>query len=169
MKLFLIKIWAPGLFHSGVEKDEIIQVKIIENVDIKSHKLTKVQFYDRTLKRRFEFFTNLFENRADLIAALFKLRWQIELFKQLKQNFPLKFFLGNNENANKIQINCALIANLLMTAVQKKLTRYWAFLNLVSFCKIHLFNYTHLLRFLEKPGKDWQEVSDEPPQLTLFT
>lgn len=156
--------------HSGVEKDEIIQINVTENGENKLLKLRKVQFYDRTLKRRFEFLTNLFEIRADLIAALYKLRWQIELlFKQLKQNFPLKYFLGDNENAIKIQIYCALIANLLMTAVQKKLQRHWAFSNLVSFCKIHLFNYIHLLRFLENPDKDWQVVSDESTQLTLFT
>ncbi len=62
--------------------------------------------------------------RADLIAAIYKLRWQIELlFKQLKQNFPLKYFLEDNKNAVKIQIYCALIANLLITVVQKILKR----------------------------------------------
>jgi len=65
------------------------------------------------LKRTFEFLTNLFEMRLDLVSAIYKLRWQIEtLFKQLKQNFPLKYFLADNENAIKIQIYCALIANL---------------------------------------------------------
>ena len=94
--------------------------------------------------------------RADLVAAIYKLRWQIELlFKQLKQNFPLKYFLGDNENAIKIQIYCALIANLLMTVIQKTLKKSWAFSNLVSFCKIHLFNYIHLMLFLENPDKDW--------------
>jgi len=52
--------------------------------------LRKVQFYDRVLKRRFELLTNLFEMRADLIAAIYKPRLQIELLlKQLKQNFPI--------------------------------------------------------------------------------
>jgi len=107
--------------------------------------------------------------RADLVAAIYKLRWQIELlFKQLKQNFPLKYFLGDNENAIKIQIYCVLIANLLMTVVQKMLKRSWAFSNLVSFCKIHLFNYIHLLRFLENPDKDWQKEQVELHQLSLF-
>ena len=155
--------------HSGVEKDEIIVVTIKENNKEKPLKLRKVQFYDRVLKRRFEFITNLFEMRADLIAGIYKLRWQIELlFKQLKQNFPLKYFLGDNENAIKIQIYCALIANLLMTVIQKMLKRKWAFSNLVSFCKIHLFNYIHLLRFLENPDKDWQKSYDELMQPTLF-
>jgi len=155
--------------HSGVEKDEITVVTLKENNKEKPLKLRKVQFYDRVLKRRFEFITNLFEMRADLIAGIYKLRWQIELlFKQLKQNFPLKYFLGDNENAIKIQIYCALIANLLMTVVQKMLKRQWAFSNLVSFCKIHLFNYIHLLRFLENPDRDWQKSYDELMQPSLF-
>lgn len=155
--------------HSGVEKDEIIEIQVKNDKSTKPLKLRKVQFYDRVLKRRFEFLTNLFEMRADLIAAIYKVRWQIELlFKQLKQNFPLKYFLGDNENAIKIQIYCALIANLLMTVVQKMLKRQWAFSNLVSFCKIHLFNYLHLLRFLENPDKDWQKTYDELMQPSLF-
>ncbi len=155
--------------HCGVEKDEIIVVTIKENNKDIPLKLRKVQFYDRVLKRRFEFITNLFDMRADLIAGIYKLRWQIELlFKQLKQNFPLKYFLGDNENAIKIQIYCALIANLLMTVVQKMLKKKWAFSNLVSFCKIHLFNYIHLLRFLENPDKDWQKTYDELMQPSLF-
>ena len=155
--------------HSGVLSDEIIEFTILENNSNRKLKLRKVTFYDRVLKREFEFLTNLFEMRADLIAAIYKLRWQIELlFKQLKQNFPLKYFLGDNENAIKIQIYCALIANLLMTVVQKKLKRRWAFSNLVSFCKIHLFNYLHLFRFLENPDRDWQKTYDELMQPTLF-
>ncbi len=155
--------------HSSVEKDEIIELQVKDNNITRPLKLRKVQFYDRVLKRRFEFLTNLFEMRADLIAGIYKLRWQIELlFKQLKQNFPLKYFLGDNENAIKIQIYCALIANLLMTVVQKTLKRPWAFSNLVSFCKIHLFNYIHLFRFLENPDKDWQKTYDELMQPTLF-
>lgn len=111
--------------------------------------MRKICFYDRSQKLEFEFITNLFEIRADMVAAIYKLRWQIEsLFKQLKQNFPLNYFHGDNENAIKIQIYCALIANLLMTVIQKTLKNSWAFSNLVSFCKIHLFNYFPLLNFL---------------------
>ena len=155
--------------HSGVLEDQIIELTVKDGKDISKLKLRKVRFYDRQLKREFEFLTNLFEMRADLIAAIYKLRWQIELlFKQLKQNFPLKYFLGDNENAIKIQIYCALIANLLMTVIQKQLKRRWAFSNLVSFCKIHLFNYIHLIRFLENPDKDWQVIQFNQEQLALF-
>jgi len=155
--------------HSGVLSDEIISINVKENTDNKTLQLRRICFYDRELKRQFEFLTNLFDMRPDLVAALYKLRWQIELlFKQFKQNFPLNYFLGDNENAIKIQIYCALIANLLMTVIQKKLKRPWAFSNLVSFCKIHLFNYIHLLNFLENPEKDWQENSVSNIQFALF-
>ena len=155
--------------HSGVLEDMIIEITVKENTSQRKLKLRKIHFYDRILKREFEFLTNLFEMRADLVAAIYKLRWQIELlFKQLKQNFPLKYFLGDNENAIKIQIYCALIANLLMTVIQKRLKKNWAFSNLVSFCKIHLFNYIHLIRFLENPDKDWQKTYQNSQQYNLF-
>ena len=80
----------------------------------------------------------------------------------------MKYFHGDNENAIKVQIYCTLIANLLMTVVQKTLKRSWAFSNLVSFCKIHLFNYIHLLNFLENPDKDWQKTLRNEEQLSLF-
>ena len=100
--------------------------------------------------------TNNFDLQADKIANIYMKRWQIELLcKQLKQNFPLKFFLGDNENAIKIQIWCALIVNLLLTVIRKKIKRKWAFSNLASFCRLHLFNYIHLTKFLENPEKDW--------------
>lgn len=155
--------------HSGVLEDEIIEITVKENETVSKLKLRKVRFYDRALKREFEFLTNLFDMRPDLVAAIYKLRWQIELlFKQLKQNFPLKYFLGDNENAIKIQIYCALIANLLMTVIQKTLKKSWAFSNLVSFCKIHLFNYIHLMNFLENPDKDWSKTAPPTIQYNLF-
>ena len=155
--------------HSGVLQDEIIELTVKETNQTSKIRLRKIIFYDRVLKRKFEFLTNMFDMRADMVAAIYKLRWQIEsLFKQLKQNFPLKYFLGDNENAIKIQIYCALIANLLMTVVQKNVKRKWAFSNLVSFCKIHLFNYIHLIRFLENPDKDWQKTIKFENQFILF-
>jgi len=155
--------------HSGVKEDEIITLTVKDGDNTSKLNLRKIRFYDRVLKREFEFLTNLFEMRADLVAAIYKLRWQIELlFKQLKQNFPLKYFLGDNENAIKIQIYCTLITNLLMTVIQKTLKRSWTFSNLVSFCKIHLFNYIHLLNFLENPDKDWQKTFERLKQPSLF-
>ena len=159
----------PENIHSGVLQDEIIEIEVKDGKTISKLKVRKVKFYDRENKREFEFITNLFELRADLIAALYKIRWQIELlFKQLKQNFPLRYFLGDNENAIKIQIYCVLIVNLLIAVIKKRLKRSWAFSNLVSFCKIHLFNYIQLMKFLENPEKDWIIDKAEIEQLSFF-
>ena len=87
--------------HSGVLQDEIIAVTVNDGATKSKLKLRKIGFYERELKREFEFLTNLFEMRPDLVAAIYKLHWQIELlYKQLKQNFPLKYFLGDNKNSN---------------------------------------------------------------------
>jgi len=155
--------------HSGVLTDEIIEVEVKDGKLKSKLKLRKIRFYDRENKRTFEFISNLFDFRADTIAALYKIRWQIELlFKQIKQNFPLKYFLGDNENAIKIQIYCVLIVNLLMGVIKKSLKRRWAFSNLVSFCRIHLFNYIHLIKFVNSPENDWEIDSDQDQQLNLF-
>ena len=153
--------------HCGVTEDTIITVMVKGQTE--PLQLRKIKFYDRVNKREFEFITNLMDMRADMIAALYKVRWQIEIvFKQLKQNFPLKYFLGDNENAIKIQIYCVLIVNLLLAVIQKRLKRSWAFSNLVSFCKIHLFNFIQLIKFLENPEKDWIIDADPIDQLSLF-
>ena len=159
----------PESIHSGVLLDQIIEIEVKEAETVSKLKIRKVKFYDREHKIEFEFITNLFDLRADMIAALYKIRWQIELlFKQLKQNFPLRYFLGDNENAIKIQIYCVLIVNLLLSVIKKRLKRSWAFSNLVSFCKIHLFNYIKLMKFLEDPEKDWVINKAESEQLTFF-
>ncbi len=156
--------------HSGVKEDTIITVSVKADDGTKAPlELRKISYYDREHKREFEFITNLMAMRADMVAALYKIRWQIEiLFKQLKQNFPLKYFLGDNENAIQIQIYCVLIVNLLLTVIQKKLKRSWSFSNLVSFCKIHLFNFIQLINFLENPEKDWKIESKSTEQMVLF-
>lgn len=160
----------PDEIHSGVIKDETIRVHVtMDDGRKKTLILRRVVFWDDTGKRLFVYITNLFDLRADLIVALYKIRWQVELlFKQLKQNFPLRYFLGDNENAIKIQIWCALIANLLLMVVMKSVRRNWAFSNIVSFCRLHLFNYISLLRFLENPEKDWEnEVYGRQLELDL--
>lgn len=156
--------------HPGVLKDERIKIEVKQNTKVQQTiELRRVAYWDETHQRSFEFITNLFEMEAEHIALIYKQRWQIELlYKQLKQNFPLNYFLGDNENAIKIQIWCTLIVNLLFTVIKRKLKRNWAFSNLVSFCRLHLFNYIHLFKFLENPEKNWIKVLEKQNDLLLF-
>jgi len=157
----------PSYIDEGVLKDEMIKVDVKESGKyLKTTELRRIAYWDDEHKRCFEFITNIRGMNAGHIALIYKKRWQIELlFKQLKQNFPLKYFLGDNENAIKIQIWCTLIVNLLLTVIHKKIKRKWAFSNLANFCRLHLFNYIHLIKFLENPEKDWLVEID--PQLQL--
>lgn len=156
----------PEYIDNGVLKDENIEVDVKKNGKyLKTTQLRRIAYWDAENQRCFEFVTNLHGMNAGHIALIYKKRWQIELlFKQLKQNFPLKYFLGDNENAIKIQIWCTLIVNLLLTVIRKKIKRKWAFSNLVSFCRLHLFNYIHLLKFLENPEKDWLKETQKQLQ-----
>lgn len=160
----------PDKTDQGVLKDELIELPVKENnVVVKTITLRRVAYWDNEHKRCFEFLTNLLKMDAGNIALIYKQRWQIELlYKQLKQNFPLQYFLGDNDNAIKIQIWCTLIVNLLFTVIKRKLKRQWAFSNLVSFCRLHLFNYIHLMRFLENPEKDWSKILGNQNELLLF-
>ena len=108
------------------------------------------------------FLTNNFELSAEQIALIYRKRWQIELlFKQLKQNFPLKYFLGDNQNAIEIQIWTAMLANLLISLVGSKVKRKWAFSNMVSVIRQHLMSYINIYRFLENPEECWLGVIKE--------
>lgn len=152
-------------------KDEMIDLPIRKNGHIiRTVTLRRIAWWDEKSQRHFVFLTNMFDVQAETIAGIYKQRWQVELlFKQLKQNFPLKYFLGDNENAITIQIWCALIANLLMTVIQEKLKRKTAFSFIASFVRVNLINYIHLIRFLNDPEKDWSNEIKPDMQQSLFS
>jgi hypothetical protein len=161
----------PDDADSGVLKDEEIVLYYGENKKEK-HKARRIAYWDSENERLFEFITNNFELTAEKIALIYKRRWQIELlFKQLKQNFPLKYFLGDNENAIVIQIWSVMLANLLITQIKSKIKRQWAFSNMVSIIRQHLMNYINIFNFLEDPEKCWRDLIAEYKvkyQNTLF-
>jgi len=151
----------PESTDNGVLKDEKVELLYGENKKQK-HKARRIAYWDSENNRLFEFLTNNLELSAEKIALIYKKRWQIELlFKQLKQNFPLKYFLGDNENAIEIQIWSAMLANLLITLVKSKLKRKWAFSNMVSIIRQQLMNYINIYSFLEDPEKSWLILINE--------
>jgi Transposase DDE domain/Domain of unknown function (DUF4372) len=140
-------------YRSGVRKDEQI-IMGHPNKNILKVKCRRIKYFDSINRRTFEFITNNNRIKASTVAAIYKQRWQIEiLFKRLKQNMPLQYFLGDNENAIQIQIWCTLIADLLLKVSTKGIKRTWAFSNLSSLIRLHLMNYTDLKKFLNNPDK----------------
>jgi len=83
--------------------------------------LRRVRFYDRENDRRLVFLTNNFHLSALMIAHLYKLRWQVELFfRWIKQNLRIKSFYGTSENAVRTQIWTAMTVYLLVAIIRKK-------------------------------------------------
>ena len=151
----------PDNADAGVLKDEEIILYYGSNKK-QEHRARRIVYWDSNNDRLFEFISNNFELSAEKIALICKKRWQIELlFKQLKQNFPLKYFLGDNENAIEIQIWTAMLANLLITLVRSRVKRNWAFSNLVSLIRQQLMNYINIYYFLEDPEGSWRRVIKE--------
>jgi len=151
----------------AVLKDELI---IVEKNN-KSIEIRRVAYWDAEKNKVYEFITNNLEISPDKVADIYKHRWQIEtMFKRLKQNFPLKYFLGDNQNAIEIQIWSALIVQLIMLVIQRKIKRKWAYSNMIGVMRFHLLTYINLFKFLENPQKEWWELSSKPPdiQLKLF-
>ena len=118
-------------------------------------KVRLITYQDPLSGKLFQFLTNNNHFNASTVADLYKDRWQIELFfKRFKQHNPLRYFLGDNENAIKIQIWCAFITDLLIKIIKDQLKRKWSFANLSALIKHHLMNNLHLIRFLNNPEKD---------------
>lgn len=134
-----------------------------------------VTFYDKKTCREFIFLTNNFDYAPATIAKMYKCRWDIELlFKRIKQNFQFHNFLGDTENAIKIQMWCTLIADLLIKIIKDRVERIskrnWSFANLAGLLRQHLSTYIDLLKFLSNPEKAIIGFSDEAikHQLQLF-
>ena len=125
------------------------KARIVTYVDEKKHKLIRL-------------LTNDLEMPYEDIVAIYKKRWAIEsLFKQLKQDFPLRYFYGESANAIKTQIWVTLIANLLLTLLQKGVTHAWSFSGLATMVRIMLMYYIDVMGFLEHPEKDWEVAIEE--------
>jgi len=99
-----------------------------------------------------EFLTNNFVLAASTIAAIYKDRWQIELFfKALKQNLRIKTFVGASGNALHIQIWTALIALLILKYLKMKAKFGWSLSNLAALLRMNLFVYRDLWTWLNEP------------------
>ena len=134
-------------------------------------RLRKVCYQDEK-NRYYEFLTNNFEITAEEVAFLYKKRWGIELlFKKMKQNFQLHYFYGENENAIRTQVWCTLIAQLLLTVIQKIAQTKKAFSVVASLVRMHLISMLDVSELLRSTKRDYHIARGSPDgslQLDLF-
>jgi hypothetical protein len=138
--------------HSQVRRDEVIRLTGAEAETKCPHRLRRVEVYDPEKDDTLVFLTNHLAFGATTIAAIYKDRWQIELFfKALKQNLKIKTFVGTSANALKVQVWTALIAMLLLKYLQLKARFAWSLSNLVALLRMNLFTYRDLWAWLDAP------------------
>ena len=132
--------------------DKIIRLTSPKAQRVCPHQLRRVVVWDEANEREIVLLTNHLEFGATTIAAIYKQRWQIELFfKALKQNLKIRTFVGTNENALRIQIWTALIAMLLLKWLHYLSKARWSFSNLASMLRLNLFTYRDLTDWLNEP------------------
>ncbi len=153
---------------NAILKDETIE-QTYKDADGKLQvlQLRRIAWWDSEGSRVYEFISNNFELDAQVIADIYKYRWRIELFfKKLKQNFPLQYFLGDNQNAIEIQIWCSLIALLLLSHIHYQNKSKMAFSNMVSILRMHLPSYISIKDLLalhnKKRIRNMDTPSDKP-------
>lgn len=158
-----------------VLSDEIIELEYNpedetgkKNMNItKTIRLRRVCYQDEK-NRYYEFLTNNFEIEAEEVAFLYKKRWGIELlFKKMKQNFQLHYFYGENVNAIYTQVWCTLIAQLLLTVVQKISNAKKAFSVVAALVRIHLISMLDVYELLRSSKRHYNKKYESPPNLQL--
>ena len=116
------------------------------------HLMRRIVVWVEEKAETIELITNHHGLAARTIAAIYKERWQIELFfKAIKQNLKIKTFVGTSANALHIQIWTALIAILLMKYLQFRSQLKWALSNLVALLRLNLFTYRDLWAWIDDP------------------
>ena len=160
-----------GLMQVRTQTVEFIKQK--KGAEVIRHKARIITYCDEKKRKLISLLTNDMDSDPDEIIAIYRKRWEIELlFKQMKQNFPLKYFYGESANAIKIQIWVTLIANLLLMLMQKGLKRQWSFSGLATMVRITLMYYVDFYSLFNNPEKDWEiilgKASDAPPEPSLF-
>jgi transposase len=102
------------------------------------------------------------------IAALYKSRWQVELFfKWIKQHLRIKRFLGSSENAVKTQIWCAVATYALIAIIKKELQLDASLYTCLQILSVSVFEKTQLSCALQ-PGVYQTEPPHIANQLNLF-
>lgn len=138
--------------HRNILKDQIIELTGYYARKDCPHRLRRIEVSDEENNRTFVLLTNHLKFGATTVAAIYKDRWQIEIFfKAIKQNLKIKTFVGTSKNALLTQIWTALIAILLLKFLRFRSSLNWSLSNLVAMLRYNLFTYRNLWLWLDNP------------------
>lgn len=138
--------------RGAVLRDDIIELTGVDAATNCPFRLRRVEVDDPDKQGTLVFLTNHLTFGATTIAAIYKERWQVELFfKALKQNLKIKTFVGTSANALKVQVWTALIAILLLKYLQLRSRFGWSLANLIALLRMNLFTHRDLWAWLDQP------------------
>jgi hypothetical protein len=155
--------------NRNILRDQTIRLTGTGAQDKCAHLLRRIEAIREDTGDILVFITNHHGLGASTIAAIYKDRWQIELFfKALKQNLKIKTFVGTSANAVKTQIWTALISMLLLRYLQLSSRFGWSLSNLVALLRMNLFTHRDLMHWLDNPFTTPPEPQDHPQAALAF-
>jgi len=144
----------PKNKETGVRADQIITLITQKSKKGYPERLRRVSFVDKERNKRLVFLTNNFEISAETVAAVYKQRWQVELFfKWIKQHLRIKSFIGTSVNAVKSQIWVALCIYLLVAITKKKLGIPCSLYTFLQILEVNLFEKKPILSLVAEALK----------------
>jgi hypothetical protein len=136
----------------NILSDQIIELRGFYSRQKCPYRLRRIHSKDPETGKRIVILTNQFEWSAQTISAIYKDRWQIELFfKTIKQQLKIKSFVGTSQNALLSQLWVALIAYLLLSYLKFKSCFGWSLYTLSSILPTNLFSRRNLWDWLNAP------------------
>jgi Transposase DDE domain/Domain of unknown function (DUF4372) len=154
--------------HTGVICDQRVMLQGFKSAKAYPEHLRRVRFKAPSSDKTLVFLTNNTALPALTIAALYKSRWQVELFfKWIKQHLRIKRFLGTSENAVKTQIWCAVATYVLIAIVKKELQLEASLYTCLQILSVSVFEKTEISSALQ-PDRSQREIDITSNQLILF-
>jgi len=167
--LFEVVEERPVPQNRNILKDQTIRLIGAGAQEKCPHLLRRIEAIREDTGETLVFLTNHHHLGASTVAAIYKDRWQVELFfKALKQNLRLKTFVGTSANAVKIQIWTALISMLLLRYLQLISRFGWSLSNLVALLRMNLFTHRDLRAWLNEPFAAPPDPQAQPQAALAF-
>ena len=159
---------APTERETGLICDQTIALRGQRPRTYYPHHLRRIRFKDPETGKTLVFLTNQFNLPASTICALYKSRWQVELFfKWIKQNLRIKCFFGRSENAVKTQIWIAVSTYVLIAIIKKRLDLDISLHAMLQIVSLSVFEKMPIKQLLTIDRQD-QDQSEDDNQLNLF-
>ena len=160
---------APTDRSTGVIADQRVTLEGFYAIQDYPEHIRRIRFADPTTGQTLIFLTNNTSLPATTIAALYKNRWQVELFfKWIKQHLRIKHFFGTSENAVKTQIWSAVCTYVLIAIIKKELQLNASLYTCLQILSVCIFEKTELSCALQ-PNDYTMKIQDNPNQLILFS